>query len=58
MSRKTGLVLQNAGMLLITAVMMTDRFLFELNGEFIFVCTLMSAFLLIIGISMLKKKNV
>ena len=52
MSRKTGLVLQNAGMLLITAVMMTDRFLFELNGEFIF------AFLLIIGISMLKKKNV
>ena len=58
MSRKTGLVLQNAGMLLITAVMMTDRFLLELNGEFIFVCALMSAFLLIIGISMLKKKNV
>lgn len=58
MSRKTGLVLQNAGMLLITAVMMTDRFLFELTGEFIFVCALMSAFLLIIGISMLKKKNV
>ena len=58
MSRKTGLVLQNAGMLLITAVMMTDRFLFELNGEFIFVCALMSAFLLIIGICMLKKKNV
>ena len=56
MNRETALVLQNTGMLLIIVVMLTDSFLYALTREFIIVCALISAVLMIIGISILKKE--
>lgn len=54
MCRETALILQNAGMILIVVVMLTDTYLFRLEGRFILACALVSAALLIKAICVLK----
>lgn len=55
MSRGLGVALQNSGMIIIVTVMLIDRFLFQIQDGFIFICACVGTILLGAGILILKK---
>lgn len=55
MTKRQGTQLQIAGSILIVTVMLTDRFLFSLQNNFILFAACISAALLIAGIEIVKR---
>lgn len=57
MSRQRGLQLEAFGCILIVTVMLTDRFLFTLQDNFVLACAIVSAAALTAGIRAVKRAD-
>lgn len=57
MSRQRGLQFEAFGCILIVTVMLTDRFLFTLQDNFVLACAIVSAAALTIGIRAVKRAD-